>query len=294
MKEGGVNRISMGAQQLNDELNQLSGRRQKPQHVFQAVAWCQELDLECNVDLIFGWPRQTRELMLEGLEQLVNTGIRHITHYELNIGGASDFALNRRHELPSVEENRRMYHASKQFLESRGFRQLTPYDFEKPAAATTAAPLYEECLRAFDCTDVWGWGYAGVSGFQGRPQEPGWTYLNHRTVDAYFAALDRRQLPIERGFHFEQQDLRLANLFRNLQGMEAGRADYHATFGVDLYDEHSPVWRALEEVGWVEITPEAIKLVGDGVYYTPMIQALLGRRRTQELTAKSGALTLIA
>src|SRR5947199_3476880 len=69
MKEGGVNRISMGAQQLNDELNKLSGRRQKPQHMLQAIEWCQELGLKCNVDLIFGWPRQTRELMVEGLEQ---------------------------------------------------------------------------------------------------------------------------------------------------------------------------------------------------------------------------------
>jgi oxygen-independent coproporphyrinogen-3 oxidase len=294
MKEGGVNRISMGAQQLNDELNQLSGRRQKPQHVFQAVEWCQELGLECNVDLIFGWPRQTRELMLEGLEQLVATGIRHITHYELNIGGASDFALNHRHELPSVEENRRMYHASKQYLESQGFRQLTPYDFEKPAAAAAGAPLYEECLRGFDCTDVWGWGYAGVSGFQGSPQSPGWMYVNYRTVDAYFAAIDRGQLPIERGFHFEQQDLRLATLYRNLQGMEADRANYLSTFGVDLVEEHRPIWKALEEVGWVEITPASIRLVGDGVFYTPMIQTLLGLRRTQELTLKTGPLTLIA
>jgi oxygen-independent coproporphyrinogen-3 oxidase len=294
MKEGGVNRISMGAQQLNDELNKLSGRRQKPQHVFQAVEWCQELGLECNVDLIFGWPRQTRELMLEGLEQLVRTGIRHITHYELNLGGASDFALNHRHELPSVEENRRMYHASKQFLESHGFRQLTPYDFEKPIETASGAPLYEECIRSFDSTEGWGWGYAGVSGFQGTPDAPGWMYLNHRTVDEYFAAVDRGQLPIERGFHFEKPDLRLATLFRNLQGMSADRADYLATFGLDLFDEHRPVWQALEEVGWVEVTPAAINLVGDGVYYTPMIQTLLGLRRTQELTMRTGPLTLIA
>jgi oxygen-independent coproporphyrinogen-3 oxidase len=294
MKEGGVNRISMGAQQLNDELNQLSGRRQKPHHVFQAIEWCQELGLECNVDLIFGWPRQTRELMLEGLEQLVATGIRHITHYELNVGGASDFALNHRHELPSVEENRRMYHASKQFLESRGFRQLTAYDFEKPGATAAGPPIYEECIRGFDCAEVWGWGYAGVSGFLGSPESPGWMYLNHRTVDAYFAALDRGHLPIERGFHFEPEDLRLATLYRNLQGMQADRTDYLATFGLDLFEEHRPVWRALEEVGWVEITPKAMCLVGDGVFYTPLIQTLLGLRRTQELTLKTGPLTVIA
>jgi len=293
MKEAGVNRISMGAQQLDDDLNKLSGRRQKPQHVFQAIEWCQELGLECNVDLIFGWPRQTFDLMLQGIEQLVQTGIHHITHYELNVGGPSDFALNRRDELPSVEENLRMYHASKQYLESQGFRQLTPYDFEKPAASASG-PLYQESLQGFDGMDGWGWGYAGVSGFPGSRKSPGWMYLNHRNVSDYFSALDRGQFPIERGFHFDEPDLRLAILFRNLQAMEADAEDYRATFQVDLFEEHKPIWQALAEVGWVEVTTAKIRLVGDGVFYTPLIQTLLGSRRTETLMTSLSPVTHLA
>ena len=41
MKECGVNRISMGAQQLNDDLNKLSGRPQTVKQVLQAIEWCQ-------------------------------------------------------------------------------------------------------------------------------------------------------------------------------------------------------------------------------------------------------------
>src|SRR5262245_42941938 len=39
IREAGFNRVSMGAQQMNDELNALSGRQQTARHVIQAVEW---------------------------------------------------------------------------------------------------------------------------------------------------------------------------------------------------------------------------------------------------------------
>ena len=59
MKDCGVNRVSMGVQQLDDELIQASGRRQTSEQVFRTIEWCQTLDLPVSVDLIFGWPNQT-------------------------------------------------------------------------------------------------------------------------------------------------------------------------------------------------------------------------------------------
>ncbi|MBF8261294.1 MAG: putative Oxygen-independent coproporphyrinogen III oxidase (modular protein), partial [candidate division NC10 bacterium] len=111
----------------------LSGRKQKAKHVFQTLEWCQELGLRSSVDLIFGWPRQTIEQMLKDLDAIVRTGVRHITHYELNVAGRTDFARNHRDELPSIDQNLEMYRVSKQFLESHGYRQVTAYDWEKTA-----------------------------------------------------------------------------------------------------------------------------------------------------------------
>lgn len=283
MKEAGINRVSIGAQQLNDDLNKFSGRQQTVKQVLQAIEWCQEVGLECNVDLIFGWPGQTVDRMLEELDKLVGTGVRHITHYELNVGGPSDFALNRRALLPTEDENLLMYRASRDLLAARGFRQLTVYDYEKPESVRDGQPLYEECLRQFDGFEGFGWGYAALSEFPGTPHAPGWTYLNARAVGDYTAAIDQGRFPIERGFHFSPQDLRLAMLFRNLQGMEADRTDYRRVYGVDLLEEFRPIWQALAEREWLEITPEKLRLAGDGVFYTPLIQTLLASSRIEEL-----------
>jgi oxygen-independent coproporphyrinogen-3 oxidase len=282
MKECGVNRISMGAQQLNDDLNKLSGRPQTVKQVLQAIEWCQEMGLECNVDLIFGWPHQTAERLARELEQLLKTGIRHVTHYELNVGGQSDFALNHRHELPSEDENLEMYRVSRELFLTYGFRQLTVYDWEKPRPAAPGA-LYEECIRGFDEFEMFGWGFAGVSEFPGTEALPGWAYMNPPALKDYYAAIDRNEIPADRGFHFAPEDRRLSGLFRNIQGMEADRAKYMVAYGVDLFEEHAAIWQALAEREWASITGDRIALKGDGVFYTPLIQTLLGARRTEEL-----------
>jgi oxygen-independent coproporphyrinogen-3 oxidase len=301
MKAAGFNRISMGVQQLDDEMIKLSGRKQKAKHVFQTLEWCHELGLRSSVDLIFGWPRQTVQHMLNDLDAIVRTGVRHITHYELNVAGRTDFARNHRDELPSIEQNLEMFRVAKEFLEGHGYRQATTYDWEKADdAATPGNPQrdqsseyqYEDQMRKFfthDETkgtvgyDMWGWGYAGVSYFFGTPESPGWVYMNATRVNDYFAALDESRFPIERGFHYEQKDLRLTWLFQSLQAMEADAKAYKSIFGVDLLHEYEPIWQALSERGWAEISPEKATLIGDGVFYTPLIQGLLSHDRMEEI-----------
>lgn len=292
MKAAGVNRISMGVQQLDDEMIKLSGRKQKAKHVFQTLEWCRELGLKSSVDLIFGWPRQTIELMLKDLEAIVRTGVRHITHYELNVAGRTDFARNHRDELPSTEQNLELYRLSKQFLESHGYRQTTAYDWEKPTPDYQGEYLFEENMQkafAYDEKrrivghDMWGWGFAGVSYFPGTPEMPGWTYMNSPRVGEYFSRLDESRFPTDRGFHYTQKDLRIATLFQMLQGMSVDLGLYKKLFAFDLLEEFADICEALTERGWVEITRKKFMLVGDGVFYTPLIQGLLAHERMEEM-----------
>ena len=140
--------------------------------------------------------------MLRDLEAVVDAGVTHITHYELNVAGRTDFSRHRRHELPSTEQNLEMYRTGRDFLLSRGFTQATPYDFEHTGTLPSSY-LYEELFRRpFQDAggqllghDAWGWGFAGVSFFFGSPQFPGWAYLNQVRVDDYFRDLDAGPLP---------------------------------------------------------------------------------------------------
>jgi oxygen-independent coproporphyrinogen-3 oxidase len=295
MQDAGINRISIGVQQLEPEMIRMSGRKQTKEQVLRAIEWCHQLALQCSVDLIYGWPLQTVDRMLSDLDTITTAGVAHITHYELNLAGRTDFALKRAHQLPSTEENLQLYRAAKAFLEDRGYTQITAHDWKKPRTEESGVHSFEESwhvplsLRGdtLHSLDLWGWGYGGVSFFLGTPELPGWTYRNNTRVASYFEALDAGRYPIERGFRFTTKDQRLNVLFQALQGMRVDRHGYRAVFGLDVVDEHAAVWQALAELGWVEIGDDSVTLIGDGVFYTPLIQTTLARAAAGSLAPQA-------
>ena len=309
MQAAGINRISMGVQQLDDELIKASGRRQTAAQVFNTVDDCRDLGLSLSIDLIFGWPNQTVDHMLRDLRALVDTGITHITNYELNVAGRTDFSRNRRHELPTTEQNLEMYRIGRDYLVSEGFRQTTPYDFER-AGPVPSAYLYEELFRQpFRLSDTnghagahghngdglgsgssrgelvgydaWGWGFAGISFFFGAPDSPGWAYLNHVRVDDYFRDLDAGRFPVMRGFRYTPEDLHLHLLFQEMQGLAVDGARFLALTGRDVVADYRAIWRELAELDWVRVEGRQIRILGDGAFYLPLIQNLMARDRLE-------------
>jgi oxygen-independent coproporphyrinogen-3 oxidase len=284
IKESGMNRISMGVQQVNESLNSLSGRKQKTQHVIQTLEWAKEFGLPANIDLIFGWPQQTVSTMVKDLQTAISWGVFDITHYELNVGGPTDFALNRYHELPSTLSNLEMYRTSRDLLKSHGYEQITAYNWRKPGDPNSRA--YEEGVtHRFDSMDTLGLGYAALTFFNDIALEEGhsWSFINSRNINEYKAKVDAGQFPVERGFRHEVEDYMISLIWRNLFGLELDRNQFIEAFKVDVYDLFKGVWEALEEYGFIEITPEKIKLIGDGPFYTPLIQTLLAEKRYSQL-----------
>ncbi len=284
IKESGMNRISMGVQQINEHLNSFSGRKQKTSHVIRTLEWAREFGLPANVDLIFGWPQQTVQTMIEDLETVISWGVYDITHYELNVGGPTDFALNRFHELPSTLSNLEMYRTSRDLLLSHGYEQITAYNFRKPGDPHSR-PYEEGVTRRFDHMDTLGIGYAAITFFGNVKLDQGrsWSYINWRNLDEYKKAVDAGQFPVERGFRHAREDFMLSMVWRNLFGLEIDREEFNNAFDVDVYEYFEGVWEALQEFEFVEVTPHKIKLVEDGPFYTPLIQTLLAEGRYRDL-----------
>jgi oxygen-independent coproporphyrinogen-3 oxidase len=279
IKDAGMNRISMGVQQFNDDLNKASGRKQTVQQVIQAIEWANEYGLACNVDLIFGWPNQTVATMVRDLEKLIATGLHDFTHYELNVGGPTDFALNRYHELPSTLDNLEMYRVSRDLFKSHGFKQITTHNWRK--TDRVSQDYVEGAVHQCDHAASLGWGYAALSFFgdMGLEDPNFWSLMNYRDLGRYKTSIDEGRFPLERGFHHQPPDFRLLFLFRNLLGLEVDRQSYQSAFGVDVYEEFRDVWSALEERGFVRSNPEKIQLIDDGIFYAAMIQTLLAQKR---------------
>jgi len=287
IKASGMNRISMGVQQVNERLNSFSGRKQKTQHVIQTLDWAKEFGLAANIDLIFGWPQQTIKTMVEDLETVIGWGVHDITHYELNVGGPTDFALNRYHELPSTLSNLELYKVARELLTSHGYEQITAYNWRKQGDPFSR-PYEEGVTRRFDNMDTLGLGYAALTFFSDVALEDGhsWSFINWRNLDEYKARVDQGIFPTEVGFKHEREDFMISLIWRNLFGMGLNRKKFQDSFDIDVYQYFEGVWKALEEFQFIEVTPEKIRLVDDGLFYTPLIQTLLAEKRYQYLREK--------
>lgn len=302
MSAAGINRISMGVQQLNDELIRYSGRRQTRAQVFNTLELCHKYNLANSLDLIYGWPEQTLENMLDDLKTAVDSGVHHITHYELNVAGRSDFASpKKRALLPDIETNIEMYFASREYLRSAGFEQVTVYDWRRRPVDAAAERLgsydYEHSMHSFvDQADgeivanrqMCGLGFAAVSAHMNRltAGDRSWIYMNQTSLKNYCRDLDAGHFPVDRGFMYDAVDVRLNWLFQSMQTMKVDFVEYQAIFNENLLDSYAPVWSELEQRGWLTTTTSELQFRGKGQYYIPLLQSLIASTRLDEIRAQ--------
>ncbi len=251
IKDCGMNRISVGVQQINERLNSLSGRKQTTKHVVQTVEWARELGLACNLDLIFGWPQQTVATMVEDLEKVISWGVYDITHYELNVGGPTDFALNRFHELPSTLANLEMYRVSRDLLKSHGYEQITAYNWRKPGDPVKLPRAYEEGRHP--AVRQHGHARPGLCGHHVLRRRRARDRPRHGRTSIGASSMSTRRrsthgrFPVECGFRHDLEDFQISLVFRNLFALEFDRKDFQSAFDMDVYEQFSGVWDALEE-----------------------------------------------
>ncbi len=299
ISEAGFNRVSMGVQQLNDDLIKYSGRRQTRKQVFDAVDLCHKYNLANSMDLIYGWPEQTVENMLTDLKDAISAGVNHLTHYELNVAGRSDFATpKKRALLPTIETNIEMYQIAGDFLRSQGFEQVTVYDWSRKA--DTAEDIrkgsydYEHSMHDFveqedgkvqRTKQVCGIGYAAVNFHPNGldADDRSWIYMNQTSLKNYCQDLDDGKFPVGRGFMYNHQDVKLAWIFQSMQTMAINHVNYEQIFQESLISAYEEVWNELANRKWIVISDVDIQFIGNGQYYIPMLQSLIASIRLEEI-----------
>jgi oxygen-independent coproporphyrinogen-3 oxidase len=285
MAAAGITRISVGAQQLKDELLKYSGRQQTAEQVLSTIEESHRLDLSVNVDLICGWFDQTEQDLEDDLAQLVPLAPESIVIHPLTLAGPSHFAQEKA-RLPATSETCATFMRGRGFLERHGYwgSSYTDYMLRKPPRGpdeTKYLRFYRDFLRY----DRLGVGYGANSLFAGTMSSPGVTWRNVDQTVGYYEQLDAATLPVLEGFTFSGDDVHLLYVLKGLEGTPLLNADdYRAQFGGELEADFRPYWDALREIGWLEVSDDkSYRLVGEGVFYTPMIQRCLSEDRNAEL-----------
>lgn len=153
-KAAGINRISMGAQSMDNDILRLIGRAHRRNDIIRAAEDVQKAGFSnFNLDLMFSLPCQTAEDFEDTLKAAVDLGAPHISCYSLTL--EENTPIYRLYEDGTYsqddEADRQMYHTALEILASHGLKRYEISNFALPGM---------ECRHNTDC-----WDFCSYAGF---------------------------------------------------------------------------------------------------------------------------------
>src|SRR5437773_5601352 len=134
LRAGGVNRISMGVQSLNEELLVRLGRVHSREMVFKSLAVLRQAGFDnVNIDLMFAIPGQTLEIWRETLTEALALGSEHLSCYEVIYEEDTPLFAQLQAGRFDVDEDLAcaMYDQLLELAASRGFHQYEVANFAR-------------------------------------------------------------------------------------------------------------------------------------------------------------------
>lgn len=273
----GVNRLSFGAQAFQNHLLSAMGRRHRVDDIHVAFAAARKAGVgNLCADLMFGLPNQTMVDWKESLTELIYLSPEHITTYALTIEPGTVFGgLERKGKLlrPDDEIVAEMYTFCHACLTQAGYEHYEISSYAKPGYRSRHNSLYWE-----------GGAYLGVgasaASFRPCVDGQGWRFSNPRSLGTYMqGAMDGEvkpaQVEMRTADAIEDEALWLA--LRMADGID--RLTHTARFGVDPLAVPGRARAATDcaKAGWLEITPERLRLTASGFLFADEVAVRLSR-----------------
>jgi oxygen-independent coproporphyrinogen-3 oxidase len=181
LRGASVNRVSVGAQSLNEGELRFLGRRHDPKMAAAALANARKAGFEnISADIMLGIPGQTADSLYRTLGALAEHRVVHVSAYILKIEEGTPLAavrLRSPEAFPGEDETAELYLRAADFLGENGFAQYEISNFAKPGF---------ECahnLKYWRCGEYIGLGPAAHS-FYGKKR-----FAVPKDVEGFIAAL---------------------------------------------------------------------------------------------------------
>lgn len=206
----GFNRLSMGVQDFTPRVQHAIDRHQGEVQTRELFTYARAAGFESlNVDLIYGLPFQTIETFDRTLESVVDMRPERVAVY--SYAHVPWLRGNQKRIDPSDLPPRDLkfellLHALDRFLDA-GYIQIGMDHFALPSDVLAIAAANRTLHRNFmgyttkPATDMLGVGVSAISDVRGAFTQ------NVKKLSTYYAALDARRFPVERGYILEADDL---------------------------------------------------------------------------------------
>ncbi|MDH2997503.1 oxygen-independent coproporphyrinogen III oxidase [Pasteurellaceae bacterium LFhippo2] len=205
----GFNRISMGIQDFNKDVQKLVNREQNEEFIFALMKRARELGFaSTNIDLIYGLPQQTVESFMFTLEKVIELNPDRMSVFNY-AHLPSRFAAQVKIKddmLPAPETKLEILQKTIETLGNAGYKFIGMDHFAKPDDELAIAQAKGELHRNFqgyttqEDADLLGMGVSAISLL-------GDSYAqNHKELKQYYAEVEMRGIALHKGLSMTKDD----------------------------------------------------------------------------------------
>jgi len=210
LRELGFNRVSMGVQDLNPEVQQAITRYQTEEETRRLYEWSRESGFTgINFDLVYGLPFQQPAAWEESLRRIIEMRPDRLAVYSY-----AHVPWIRPHQkwipqeaIPLGPEKYELFATARRMLMQAGYRAIGMDHFALPDDELSIALDERRLHRNFmgysviPAAEMISFGTSAIG-------EIGGAYAqNHVKLSRYYQAIDRNQLPTARGFFLSEDDI---------------------------------------------------------------------------------------
>ncbi|HVS21208.1 MAG TPA: oxygen-independent coproporphyrinogen III oxidase [Pyrinomonadaceae bacterium] len=208
----GFNRISLGVQDFDPEVQRLVNREQPLEITKSITDAARELGYgSVNYDLIYGLPRQTPASFQQTVEQTIELLPDRIALYSFALVPWIKPAQRsyKDEDLPRAGEKRELYELAREMLEGAGYVEIGMDHFALPkdglAQAQRAGTLHRNFMGYAERRTrvLLGLGVSAIS------ETPGCFHQNEKAFPVYERKVQQGEIPTFRGHLLSDQDRRL-------------------------------------------------------------------------------------
>ncbi len=269
--EAGLNRISIGVQDFDSEVQSAVNRIQSEEETLRVIHAARANGFKSvSIDLIYGLPKQTLEGFGVTLDKVISADPDRLSIYNYAHMPTIFKPQRRIHEqdLPTPQVKLDILDMAVNKLTSAGYVYIGMDHFAKPEDELAVAQRQGRLHRNFqgysthsDC-DLVALGLSAIG-------KIGPTYSqNFRELEDYYGALDRDVLPIMRGMELDADDLVRRAIIQDLMcHFELAKESFNSVFQIDFdsyFATELEELREYEREGMLEVSARQIRVTPKG------------------------------
>ncbi|HSK71801.1 MAG TPA: oxygen-independent coproporphyrinogen III oxidase, partial [Pyrinomonadaceae bacterium] len=270
-RESGFNRVSMGVQDFNPQVQEAINRIQPEEMTREAVEWTRELGFNSlNLDLIYGLPHQTLESFLETVEKVIDISPDRIAvfNYAHVPWLKKHQVLIKEEDLPTADERLEILKRTIETLVQSGYEYIGMDHFAKPTDELAIAQKENTLYRNFQgystkagC-DVYAFGVSAISQFQNIYAQ------NLKHLKEYYARVESGEAATNVGYRLTKDDhIRRETITQLMCHLQIDKREIENKFGIDFEEYFADDLEKLDVFiadGLLENNTEKIKILGAG------------------------------